>query len=145
MTGLGPVLQSQPPPSAASPPKSGVAVLGGVAVPPVPLAPEPSPPEAPEPSPPVASPPVPLPVGRRAVLVVDLHLEGEVDRSIARGRGERRRRRGGREDTFGLDGELFEGVAFTLEDEGGNRCGCPEPTPACKVLTSDLEPPGRVH
>lgn len=41
-----------------------------------------------------------------------------------------------------LDGETFEGAPPTFEDLGANVCGCGGHTGACKVVTSDLTPPG---
>jgi hypothetical protein len=37
--------------------------------------------------------------------------------------------------------ESYDGVASTLEDVGGNRCGCPDPAGRCKALSSGIEPP----
>lgn len=39
-----------------------------------------------------------------------------------------------------IDGETVEGVAFGLQNLGGNACGCPAED-QCKVATSNLQPP----
>ncbi len=41
---------------------------------------------------------------------------------------------------FDLDGESYLGRDWSVDDLGGNRCGCGDEI-ACKVVTSSLEPP----
>jgi hypothetical protein len=40
-----------------------------------------------------------------------------------------------------LDYETRNGTASTLDNLGGNRCGCPEATAECKAVSANLEPP----
>jgi hypothetical protein len=40
-----------------------------------------------------------------------------------------------------LDGEPDEGLDFTIEDLGGNECGCGDQTEVCRVVSAELEPP----
>jgi hypothetical protein len=42
---------------------------------------------------------------------------------------------------FDLEGELFDGRAFTFHDGGGNRCGCPTATGSCTAASTGLAPP----
>jgi hypothetical protein len=44
-----------------------------------------------------------------------------------------------------LNRELQFGHEPTLEDLGGNLCGCPEPNAPCKALSANLEPPQAVE
>ncbi len=44
-------------------------------------------------------------------------------------------------NTIDLNGEVSHDKAFVLEDLGGNGCGCPEATGACKAISSGLAPP----
>lgn len=41
---------------------------------------------------------------------------------------------------FDLVTESYRGARATLEDLGGNRCGCPEPTTSCKASSASLVP-----
>jgi hypothetical protein len=41
-----------------------------------------------------------------------------------------------------LNGEAWEGNAYSFTDHGGNSCGCDEKVAICKVLSSSLQPPG---
>jgi hypothetical protein len=43
--------------------------------------------------------------------------------------------------TFDLDSETYQGTAATLENLGGNVCGCPEATSTCVAVSASLEPP----
>jgi hypothetical protein len=43
--------------------------------------------------------------------------------------------------SFDLDSESYKGKAATLEDLGGNLCGCPEPKGKCVAASASLEPP----
>jgi hypothetical protein len=43
--------------------------------------------------------------------------------------------------SFDINGDPYQGVAHELIDLGGNACGCPEATDACKALSANLEPP----
>jgi hypothetical protein len=40
-----------------------------------------------------------------------------------------------------LNGEMFEGCDFELNDDGGNTCLCDTEIVPCKVLSTNLEPP----
>lgn len=40
-----------------------------------------------------------------------------------------------------LDGEILEGMPYTIADLGGNACGCNEGVAACQVVSTGLEPP----
>jgi hypothetical protein len=42
---------------------------------------------------------------------------------------------------FQLGGESSLGVPFQFDDIGGNACGCPVASDACKVISAGLEPP----
>jgi hypothetical protein len=44
-----------------------------------------------------------------------------------------------------LNGETYEGLDFSIVDEGGNVCGCDGQDAVCKVLSSDLEIPGPIN
>jgi hypothetical protein len=48
-------------------------------------------------------------------------------------------------NTIDLNGEPFEGIAFVIEDLGGNVCGCNGTSSACKVLSTHLEVPDPIH
>jgi len=41
-----------------------------------------------------------------------------------------------------LDGEQSDALAYAFEDQGGNACACSGAEVICKVLSSNLEPPG---
>jgi hypothetical protein len=43
-----------------------------------------------------------------------------------------------------LDGEELGGAAYTLQDVGGNTCGCKDALVTCSVVSSHLEPPKAV-
>ena len=45
--------------------------------------------------------------------------------------------------SFELEAESYNGVAFSLEDCGGNGCGCEE-LGACSAVSTGLEPPDAV-
>jgi len=45
--------------------------------------------------------------------------------------------------SFDLEGEA-QGQAFTFEDRGGNRCGCPVADAECIAVSPGLEPPGAI-
>ncbi len=47
-------------------------------------------------------------------------------------------------NAFDLTGELFLEQPFVFEDLGGNGCGCPEPSGACKAISAGLAPPESV-
>lgn len=42
---------------------------------------------------------------------------------------------------FDLDREEYLGIPAELDDQGGNRCGCPEPALPCKAVSANLEAP----
>ena len=42
---------------------------------------------------------------------------------------------------FDMNSETYATKPATLEDRGGNLCGCPEATGSCKALSQGLEPP----
>jgi hypothetical protein len=44
-------------------------------------------------------------------------------------------------NTIALDAETLDDMRATFEDRGRNVCGCGSVTVACKVLSSNLEPP----
>jgi hypothetical protein len=44
-------------------------------------------------------------------------------------------------NAISLDGETFDGHEWTLEDLGGNACGCGDHTGVCMVASASLEPP----
>jgi hypothetical protein len=44
-----------------------------------------------------------------------------------------------------LDGEKNGGATFLLEDLGGNACGCDDTARPCRVLSSNLQPPGPIE
>jgi len=39
-----------------------------------------------------------------------------------------------------IDGEGYAGRDFSVDDQGDNRCGCPEPTGPCTVVTLGFQP-----
>ncbi len=44
-------------------------------------------------------------------------------------------------NTIDLNGEVSYDLPFVFEDLGGNGCGCPEATGACKAISPGLAPP----
>jgi hypothetical protein len=40
-----------------------------------------------------------------------------------------------------LNGEVFQGLGFSFEDQGGNVCGCGSDQRVCTALSTQLEPP----
>jgi len=42
---------------------------------------------------------------------------------------------------FDLDGEAVDGHAFEFENKGGNRCGCPDRSDGCKVVSAGISAP----
>jgi hypothetical protein len=39
-----------------------------------------------------------------------------------------------------IDGEGYSGSNYAVDDQGDNRCGCPEPSRACMVVTLGFQP-----